>query len=139
MSAPLLFVTPEDVEVAFYKAIARGDLEAMMAVWAEDEEVSCIHPNGQHLSGLSAVRAGWRQILKPIRKQIEATSVLKWQSMLMAAHQLVETLRLDQKVVGPLLVTHVYLRGSHGWRLACRHCSVSARPESSEMAGRVLH
>lgn len=139
MSAPLLFATPEDVEAAFYEAIARGDLEAMMAVWAEDEEVACIHPTGQHLSGLAAVREGWRQILKPSRMQIEATVVLKWQGMLMVAHQLVETLRLGHEMAGPLLVTHVYLRGPHGWRLACRHCSASARSAPPEMEGRILH
>ena len=34
-----LFATPEDAEAAFYDAVARGDLEALMAIWSEDEEV----------------------------------------------------------------------------------------------------
>ena len=51
-----LFASPEDAETAFYDAIERADLEAMMAIWADDEEVACIHPAGQRLTGLAAVR-----------------------------------------------------------------------------------
>lgn len=140
MKAPPIFTSPEHAEAAFYEAFAHGNLEAMMAVWAEDEEVACVHPTGQRLSGLAAVREGWRQILKPSRTRIESVVALKWQSMLMAAHQLVETLRLGQEAAGPLLVTHLYLRGPHGWRLACRHCSVSDRSRPLSTGGdRTLH
>jgi hypothetical protein len=45
------FATPEDVETAFYEAIARADLVALMSVWADDEEIVCIHPTGQRLTG----------------------------------------------------------------------------------------
>ena len=31
-----IFPTPQDAEAAFYEALERADLEAMMAVWAED-------------------------------------------------------------------------------------------------------
>ena len=33
-----LFASPEDAETAFYDAIERADLEAMMAIWADDEK-----------------------------------------------------------------------------------------------------
>ena len=33
------FSTPDQAEDAFYRALERADLSAMMAVWAEDEEV----------------------------------------------------------------------------------------------------
>ena len=39
-----LLSSAEDVENAFYDAIARADLESLMALWAEDEEIVCIHP-----------------------------------------------------------------------------------------------
>ena len=38
------FNTPEEAEVAFYKAIEQADVIAMMSVWADDEEVICVHP-----------------------------------------------------------------------------------------------
>ena len=36
------FSTAQDCEAAFYEALEACDLEAMMEVWAEDEEVVCI-------------------------------------------------------------------------------------------------
>ena len=56
------FATPQDAEAAFYDAIERADLDAMVAIWAEDEEVVCTHPNGERLSGFAAVRESWRQV-----------------------------------------------------------------------------
>ena len=42
--------TAQDAENAFYEALEHGDLEGMMAVWAEDEEIICVHPTGPRLS-----------------------------------------------------------------------------------------
>ncbi len=56
------FATPQDAEAAFYDALERADLDAMMAIWAEDEEVLCTHPNGERIAGFAAVRESWRQI-----------------------------------------------------------------------------
>ncbi|MDR2678945.1 MAG: nuclear transport factor 2 family protein [Zoogloeaceae bacterium] len=140
MSALLLFASPEDAEVAFYQALARGDLEALMAVWSEEEEVSCIHPTGQRFSGLTMIREGWQPLMRSARMRVEVVDLFKWQSMLMATHQLMETLRLDRELAGSLIVTHVYMRGSCGWRLVCRHCSTSSEALGMpENAGRVLH
>ena len=52
-----LFTSPEAVSQAFYEALEAGDIEAMMAVWADDEEVVCVHPGGPRLTGFDAVRA----------------------------------------------------------------------------------
>ena len=57
-----LFPTPQDAEAAFYEALTKGDLEAMMAVWADDDEVYCVHPNGARVTGVDQVRESWRQI-----------------------------------------------------------------------------
>ena len=50
------FSTAQDCEAAFYEALEACDLEAMMEVWAEDEEVVCVHPGGPRLAGLQQVR-----------------------------------------------------------------------------------
>jgi len=134
-----LFATPEDVESAFYDAIARGDLEALMAVWSEDEEVICTHPTGQQLVGLPTLHESWRQILASTRLQINSSRIAQWQSMLLCVHQITETLQVGQEVTGPLQATHVYIRGPHGWRLVCRHSSAAAEPSVSESDHRVLH
>ena len=58
------FTTPQEAEAAFYEALERADLEAMMEVWSEDEEVSCIHPGGPRLAGFVQVRENWAQLFK---------------------------------------------------------------------------
>ena len=56
-----IFPTAQDAENAFYEALERCDLEAMMAVWAEDEDIVCVHPAGSRLAGQDQVRASWTQ------------------------------------------------------------------------------
>jgi ketosteroid isomerase-like protein len=58
----LVFSSPEAAEEAFYRALQKSDLDLMMAVWDEDENVSCVHPGGQRLEGRAAVRQSWEQI-----------------------------------------------------------------------------
>jgi ketosteroid isomerase-like protein len=48
--------TPEEAEAAFYAALARADLDALMALWADDEEIVCIHPGAPRLIGHAAIR-----------------------------------------------------------------------------------
>src|SRR5256884_6791659 len=56
------FPTAQDAENAFYEALERCDLDGMMAVWAEDEDIVCIHPTGPRLTGQDEVRRGWARI-----------------------------------------------------------------------------
>ncbi|MDR3324082.1 MAG: nuclear transport factor 2 family protein [Zoogloeaceae bacterium] len=138
---PLLFATPEDAEAAFYEAIAKGNMNALMAVWADDEDVTCIHPTGQQISGLAAIRESWRQVLSAARLKISASRMTRWQNVLLAVHQMVENLQMGDEVAGPLLATHVFIQGPHGWRMVCRHCSASAESVQPMpgSARRVLH
>src|SRR5262247_2489814 len=57
-----IFPTAQDAENAFYEALERCDLEGMMAVWAEDEDIFCVHPAGTRLAGQDQVRASWAQL-----------------------------------------------------------------------------
>jgi len=57
-----LFATPQDAEAAFYEAFMKHDLDAMMSVWADDDEVYCVHPRGPRVTGVAQVRESWRQI-----------------------------------------------------------------------------
>ncbi len=133
------FASPEDAEAAFYDAVAQGNLDALMAIWSEEEEVICTHPTGQQLVGLAAIRESWRQVLETTRLQILGSRIAQWHSMLLAVHQVVENLQVGQEVTGPLQATNVYARGAHGWRLVCRHCSAAADAAPAETENRVLH
>ncbi|MDR1888248.1 MAG: nuclear transport factor 2 family protein [Zoogloeaceae bacterium] len=134
------FSSPEDVEAAFYKAIEKRNLTALMTVWAEDEEIVCIHPSGAHLVGFAAIQSSWRSILNDPRVEIRHQAIAQWQGMMMVVRHLIEQLHAGRDASGPIQATHVYLRGPHGWRLVCRHASPGSSPIlRPEKEYRVLH
>lgn len=121
-----IYTTPQQAEAAFYQAIERADLEAMMSVWAEDEEIICVHPGGPRLAGYSAVRESWRQIFVggPSMRFTLANQVYS-QGMLFSVHSLHENIVIvgQQRRPPPVLVTNVYIRGPLGWRMLVHHAS----------------
>ncbi|HMW76828.1 MAG TPA: nuclear transport factor 2 family protein [Rhodocyclaceae bacterium] len=144
MTQPSQFPTPEDVESAFYEAVARGDIEALILAWSEDEEVVCIHPTGVRLTELALIRESWRQILASSRLRVRTELQNHWQSMVLAVHHLTETLYLGDHPdpQGTLHVTHVFSRGAHGWRLISRHASPvndEQTPAAAETGSHTLH
>ena len=125
----VIFATPEDVETAFYEAIARGDLNALMSVWADDEEIVCIHPSGQRLHGADAIRDSWRSIFaNNPRLLVRLSRAVRWNGMLLSVHNVVEMLYVgdERKPQGPMLATNVFQRGASGWRLLAHHSSTAA-------------
>jgi ketosteroid isomerase-like protein len=135
------YATPQDVENAFYDALERGDLEAMMNVWAEDEEIICVHPGGSRLAGFAAVMEAWRQILSrgPTMKFV-LDSQVNLQSMLLSVSSVHEhiTLAGEQSSRPPVVATNVYLRGAMGWRMLVHHASL-VPPEKALDLPKVLH
>lgn len=121
-----IYTTPQQAEAAFYEAIERADLEAMMAVWAEDEEIICIHPGGARLAGYTSVREGWRQIFAGGRNlRFALASQVYSQGMLLSVHSLHENITIigEQRKPPPVVVTNVYIRGPLGWRMLVHHAS----------------
>ena len=47
----------DDVEAAFYEALQNGDIDKLMACWADDDDIVCIHPGGPRVVGAMAIRA----------------------------------------------------------------------------------
>jgi ketosteroid isomerase-like protein len=127
MSKPTPFATPEDLEQSFYDALNRGDADLLMQLWAEDEDTLCVHPTGVRLAGIAPIRDSWRGIFGNARLRVQAETVAHWQGSVLAIHHLTEILFVgdDPNPHGPLHVTHVYARGSHGWRVVSRHASAA--------------
>ena len=130
-----LFATAEDAEEAFYEAIGRGDLEALMSIWADDDEIVCIHPTGQRLTGPAAIAESWRIIFaNNPRLAVRVTPCVRWKGVMLDVHSVVETLYLGDEATahGPMLATNVYQRGPDGWRLLSRHSSAALDDGSIE-------
>ena len=49
----------DDIETAFYEALQTGDIEKLMACWADEDEVVCVHPGGPRVVGALAIRAAF--------------------------------------------------------------------------------
>ena len=125
----VFFTSAEDAEEAFYEAIARANLDALMNVWADDEKIVCIHPTGQRLTSPVAIRESWRAIFAnnpPLTVRI--MTCVRWKSLMLDVHSVVETLYLGDEPTahGPLLATNVFQRGANGWRLLAHHVSAAA-------------
>lgn len=121
-----IFTTAADAETAFYDALARADLEAMMNVWAEDEEVLCVHPEGPRLHGLAAIRASWQALFaNGAALQVNISHRVTWANMMLAVHEVLEHVSVsgDDHLHPPMAATNVFSRGASGWKMVLHHAS----------------
>lgn len=135
------FATAQDVEAAFYEALERADLEAMAELWAEDEEVVCIHPTGPRLTGYALVMEGWRRIFDGgPRMKIALSGQSLVQGLVYAIHSLHENITLagEAQARTPIIATNVYVRGPLGWRMLVHHAS-PAPPQPAGDSPKILH
>ena len=135
------FATPQDAEAAFYDALERADLDAMMAIWAEDEEVLCTHPNGERIAGFAAVRESWRQIFASgQRASVRLSDAVHRQGILLALHSAHEHYSVPGEEVPrpPVIASTVYVRGAQGWHLLSRHASCAPAPLAADISA-TLH
>lgn len=136
--------TADDIEAAFYDALQNGDIEKLMACWADEDEIVCVHPGGPRVVGAVAIRATFDAMFAngPIRAVPER--VRKVESLSSAVHNVLE--RIDVMTPdGPrqawVIATNVYHRTAQGWRLVVHHASPGTPSEMQEVsdAPQVLH
>ena len=143
--AAVLHASPEDAETQFYEALRDGDLDRVMAVWADDEDVVCVHPGGTRVVGPQAVRAAFEAIFANGQIAVHAEHVKVVHAMGSSVHSVLE--RIDVITVeGPrtgwIVATNVYVKTGQGWRMVAHHASPGAPdelPEIAETAPSVLH
>ena len=137
------FPTPQDAEAAFYEALEAGDLEAMMEVWAEDEEIVCVHPGGPRLAGYDQVRGSWAQILgSGQRLKVQVSNQVVLPGMMLAVHSVHENILVqgESRPRSPIAATNVYLRTGNGWRMILHHGSPAPQaPQASAETPKILH
>lgn len=123
----------EETETAFYDAMSRADIEAMMALWADDDEIVCVHPNAQRLHGHAAIRAAFESLFERGGVHISARQLHVTQNMSTSIHSLVEELHQasDSDRDMHILATNIYMKTPRGWRIVLHHASVApgAAPE----------
>jgi ketosteroid isomerase-like protein len=118
--------TAQDTEAHFYEALQSGDIERLMALWSDEDEVSCIHPGGPRVLGLAAVRASFESLFEqgPVHAHPEQVQHFVYADC--AVHSVLERVSVttDQ---GPgsvwLWATNVYAKTAQGWKLVSHHAS----------------
>ncbi len=130
----------DDVESQFYKALQRGDLDKLMALWADDDEIVCVHPGGPRLIGAAAIRASFEAIFAngggiPVQpEQVRRVTMLG-----AALHHLVElvTVAAEGKDTQTawVVVSNFYVKTASGWRLAGHHASPALAHPAPTAAG----
>jgi ketosteroid isomerase-like protein len=121
-----MFATPEAAEQAFYEALEQADTARLLQVWADDEEVICIHPGGLRAVGHIAVHESWQQILKVGPLHIRPLRPQMIKSMMCSVHMVVEqvTVHMDEATqYAYCYATNVYHKGPTGWRMVSHHAS----------------
>ena len=136
--ATAMGATPDELESRFYDALQRGDIEALMAVWADDDEIVCVHPGGPRVIGPAAIRASFEAIFAAGPIPVHRLDALSG-----AVHHLVERIDVAGNE-GPqtayVMATNVYLQTARGWRLVAHHASPgSLQAPEDPVGGGVLH
>ena len=139
-----IYATPQDAEAAFYEALEQADLEAMMAVWADDDDIVCVHPGGARLAGVAQVRESWRRIFasgQTLRFRLRQQHTLN--GMTLAVHSVYEQISIagEARARNPVIATNIYMRAENGWRMVVHHASPApATPDSEgKRAPKTLH
>ena len=139
-----IFTTPQEAEAAFYEAFEKADLEAMMAVWADDDDIVCVHPGGIRLAGMAQVRESWRQIFaggQTLRFQLRHQQSLN--GMTLVVHSAYEQVSVagESQARNPVIATNIYMRTERGWRMVVHHASPAPVSPDAEAkrAPKTLH
>lgn len=133
--APL--ASPDDIEAQFYEALQQGDIDKLMAVWADDDEVVCIHPGGPRLVGLGAIRAQFEAMFAHGSIQAQPERVRRVHTHDSAVHSVVEQVRVmteDGPRSAHVIATNVYVKTAQGWRMVCHHASPGTPREPAEVS-----
>jgi len=132
-----IYTTPQDAAAAFYQAFEARDLDAMMATWADDEEVVCVHPGGPRLIGFEAIRAAWEALFSSdTRLRFRLESPVAIDTVGLAVQSVTEHVFLaDGSSRGIAVATNIFMRTPIGWRMVCHHASPAPPVPAAAPAG----
>jgi uncharacterized protein (TIGR02246 family) len=139
-----LLASADDIEHQFYDALQRGDIERLMAVWTDDDDIVCVHPNGPRLTGHAAIRAAFESMFAhgPVDAHPERVRRQLWPTA--AVHSVLERVQAHTDAgpqVGWVIASNVYVKTDLGWRLVAHHASPGTETELPEIgdAPAILH
>ena len=128
-----------ETEAAFYDALNRADVDALMALWADDDEIVCVHPGGQRLIGHAAIRTSWEAILQHGGLHILPSQLHETHTLMSSVHTVIEGTTAASGEPAHLVATNVYSKTPRGWRIVLHHVSIAPGPVPTDVHAQILH
>jgi ketosteroid isomerase-like protein len=132
------------IESQFYEALQTGDIEKLMACWADEDDIVCVHPGGPRLVGSASIRAAFEAMFANGTIAARPEHVCKVESLTSAMHNVIERVALlttDGTQDAVVVATNVYQRTPQGWRMVAHHASpgTAAIHAETHESPQVLH
>ena len=127
----------DDVEAAFYDALQNGDIDKLMACWADEDDIVCVHPGGPRLVGAIAIRATFESMFTNGTVRARPERLRKVETLGSAVHHLIERVELltpEGARHAWVIATNVYHKTAQGWRMVAHHASPGTSSDIQEVA-----
>ena len=127
----------DDIEAAFYEALQTADIEKLMACWADEDDIVCVHPGGPRLIGMGAIRAAFDAMFSNGSIRAWPEGVRKIESLASSVHNVrerIEVLTDEGPREAYVIATNVYHKTAQGWRMVAHHASPGSQQESPEIS-----
>ena len=125
----------DETEHAFYDALQHADLERLMACWADEDDIVCVHPGGPRLVGAVAIRAAFENLFANGSVKAQPERVRRLETGGCAIHSVIERVEVlsdDGLANAWVVATNVYAKTAQGWRLVVHHASPGALTEPAD-------
>ena len=148
MRKPQLILTDvgnaDEIEASFYHALQIGDVEKLMACWADEDNIVCVHPGGARLVGAARIRGTFEIMFANGTIRAFAEKIRKIETMSASVHsvlQRIEVLTEEGPRHAYVIATNVYHKTLQGWRMVAHHASPGTPQEMQEVSDlpQVLH
>lgn len=119
----------ERANAGFYRCFAARDMKQMDALWAREQEVTCIHPGWPLLVGREAVLSSWQRILEGggapdtircLRPVVQGVGDAAW------------VLCTEDLGGGALIATNIFVRERDAWRMVHHQAGPTPTPVPGE-------
>lgn len=128
--------SPDETETAFYEALQHADIDRLMACWADEDDIVCVHPGGPRVVGPAAIRAAFDAMFANGAVLAHAEKVRRLDAGACSVHSVVERVEVmgeEGLQVAWVVATNVYAKTAQGWRLVAHHASPGSRTEPVEI------
>ncbi|PMS17454.1 hypothetical protein C0Z18_20425 [Trinickia dabaoshanensis] len=138
-----LFEAAADTLNAFYQTVGDGNIDALMALWIDEEFASYVNAGGAHWHGVDQIRAGLVALAdaRALPTAIEPLDVRVYDSLGTVVYTVAEAHRLQEPLAPSRMIyaTYVMVHERGEWRIAHIHASPMPEETATDFAAKIRH